>query len=147
MDSLNDCANLFEINFENNEIERIHENTFDSNKGLNYLNLGFNKIRVLPNSLLSKLKRLEKFIANSNRIEVLSRDIFTNNSNLIFVNLNNNRIKTIEFDFKTSNIRKLLGLGNVCDNFFINKKVDKIQLDKQVKQSCPEIKLTTVADD
>jgi Leucine rich repeat len=80
---------------------------------------------------------LEWFIANNNLIEYLSPTLFENLRSLLFVNLNYNKIKVIEVDFAKLPAKvKVLGMGNTCMDFFINKEVNGAKLNQLVKQKC-----------
>ena len=128
--------NLHEINLQDNLIKSLPEDTFNLNKELRSLNLGSNQIEKLPTRLLWNLAKLEGFVAERNKIEFLSTDLFRNNTNLQFINLNNNKIKEIGIDFTNMSNIKILGMGNVCANFYLTKKFNGTELNKLVKDKC-----------
>lgn len=132
----NGSFKLEEINFQDNFIESIPENLFWNLTMLTSLNLGGNKIKVLPEMLLTRAKRLQTFIINRNNIEYLPPLLFANNP-LKFINLNNNKIKVVQVDFTTLKvIKKVLGIGNICADFFLNKEVDAKQLNELMAANC-----------
>lgn len=135
--------NITEINFQDNLIENFPDNPFLNNTELKKLNFGGNRIKDLPENLLVYSVDLLVFIADRNLIEFLPKLIFSKNIYLEFVNLNNNRIKRIAVDFtKMPNIERVLGLNNVCANFYLNRKMNAIQLNKLVRANCTKVKNT-----
>lgn len=139
---------LEEINFQDNEISSFPDNSFADLTNLTSLNLGGNRLTSLPEKMLWNNKKLLDFLAHRNEIEALPANLFANNTKLIYVNLNNNRIKFISIDFTTlKSIQKILGLQNVCADFFLTKRFNAVQLNELVRANCsaPTVTTTTVS--
>lgn len=131
---------LEQINFQDNNIENLDENCFGMTTLTNLvtINLAFNQIKALPEALLSNVKNLQTFIVNNNQIENLPMNLFVSSQKLSFVNLNNNKIVSIAVDFtKARGLKKVLGINNVCADFFLSKAVDAKQLNILVRKKCP----------
>ena len=132
-----DMSNLHEISFQDNAIESLEETSFWSVPNITSLNLGSNRIKLLEKNLLKMATKLKTFIINRNLIEYLPPLLFVNNMELVFINLNNNKIKVVEVDFTIlTSIVKILGIGNDCADFFLNKNVDAVQLNELMKTNC-----------
>lgn len=140
LDTVNfeDMPYMKDLNFEDNIIEQLDENTFFKLDGLASLNLARNFIKVLPEKLLSSSKQLQSFIANNNQIEFLPASLFAANPKMSFVNFNCNKIKVIAIDFTKTKLKKVLGLNNICADFFLNKVVDAKKLNALVKANCSQ---------
>lgn len=129
-----------EINFQDNLIQYLYEDTFSQTPNVRKLNLGSNKIQNLPEKMFSKLEHLETFIADRNEIEFLHAALFEMNPSIIFINLNNNKIKEIGIDFtKMKSLQKVLGMQNACGDFYLTKKFDAKMLNKLVHEKCRAI--------
>lgn len=69
---------------------------------------------------------------------------FVSQQKLSFINLNNNRIKVIAVDFKPlKSVRIVLGFGNICADFYLNKKFNAENLDALIKANCSQVAATS----
>lgn len=135
--NFNEMMNLYEISFQDNLIEKLPESVFANVPTVKSLNLGGNKVKELPVFLLEKQSALEIFIANRNLIEILPKELFKFNKSLKFINLSNNRIVYIELDFSLlKGLVQVLGIGNTCADFYLNKSFDQAKLTALVKSKC-----------
>lgn len=139
INNFREMPRLTEISLQDNLIETIEINAFYLVPKLTKLSLAGNRIKVLHEFGLEANKALQHFVANRNQIEYLQAGLFANTSALVYINVNNNKIKAIAVDFtKLKKLQKVLGLDNVCANFFLNKVVDAKQLNELVKANCSE---------
>lgn len=132
-----DMPKLRELNLRDNEIAFLVEPLLAFVGNITSLDIGFNFIVEFPEKFLYYTPKLQTFIANHNLIEVLQPTLFAGSPVLSFVNLNNNKIKAIGVDFVAMrSLKKLLGLGNVCADFFLTKNFTAAQLNDLVRKNC-----------
>lgn len=132
IDNFKDIVALTEVDLQNNNISDLGQSTFALNIKIKKLNLSWNRIVFLPRDYLNTLTDLEWFLINNNEIETFP-SLFQNNKKLKYVNLSNNRIKSMQVDFSSlpPTIR-LLGMNNVCMDFFITKRVSGSQMQQKI---------------
>lgn len=157
---LEGLGHLYEIEFKNNDIVTIAENSFDKLFLLDRLTLSFNKIRRLAEKLFENLENLSELSLQGNRIEELDekifarnyklqllylnrnkltylpRDIFKNNRVLETIDLSKNNLKIIKTEFKAFTTVPHINLkGNVC----IDKDFEETSLsliNESIKERC-----------
>jgi Leucine-rich repeat (LRR) protein len=113
------------INIQDNAIEVLPEVLFGpKHDALTSLNIGSNRIKVLPGNFLAPLKNLKTFIANRNRIEHLPKNLFDKNLQIEFINFSNNFIKSVETNFALLNSLKTIFFyqNNCSDSAWSSKQ-------------------------
>ena len=123
--------NLKIITLNNNNIERIPEDSFIDVTKLEFLSISFNQIKSLPSNIFHTLSALKGIYLNNNHLEEISHLVFKFNVNVDEVWLQENKLKFISKNF-TSNLTKLVQIylaGNECiDQNYTAFTPSKIQL-------------------
>lgn len=83
------------IVLDDNEIEKIEEDSFDDLKELDYLYLDNNKIADLPSKLFDKLENLDTLYVNGNQLSKLDASLFKNNKKIALLHFNENKLTTL----------------------------------------------------
>ncbi len=137
-----DLPNLEIFRLANNELQEIHENTFDKNERLVEVHITSNKLETLPREIFSRnnnllivslrgnsLKTIDEHIfeANTvimqvdlsgNRFEILSRNLFKLHFSLTTLLLDNNMLTTLDadmFEFNTKLTNLTLSSNRLTD--------------------------------
>ena len=122
--------NLKIITLNNNNIERIPEDTFIDITKLEFLSLSFNQIKSLPSNIFHTLSALKGLYLNNNHLEEISHLVFKFNRNVDEIWLHENKLKFISKNF-TSNLTKLIQIylsGNECiDQNYTSLTPNKVQ--------------------
>ncbi|KAL7013184.1 hypothetical protein ACKWTF_015240 [Chironomus riparius] len=113
-DSLSNCKNLDQLISIGNKIREIPENLLTQNLNLTYLWISNNQLTSLPENLFLNQKELEELYLYYNQINVLPSIIFRPLAKLQVLYLNNNKLQSINPEwFVTLLNLKWLGLqGN-----------------------------------
>ena len=112
--SLASFTNLQFLYIDHNEITNIHSNAFNDLTLVIHLDLSWNKIQQLNESVLSPLANLKTLKLDHNRIYTLSTEQFKLNPSLVHLDFSSNRIRSLPSSvFKyTKNVHYL----NLFDN-------------------------------
>ena len=93
--SLSSFNNLQFLYFDHNEITNIHTNAFTDLTLVIHLDLSWNKIQQLNESVLSPLANLKTLKLDHNRIYTLSAKQFKLNPSLVHLDFSSNRIRNL----------------------------------------------------
>jgi len=108
-----DCALLQRLVLENNEINEIHQETFDGLNKLKGISLSNNKLCTIPVGAFKGCKALDVLWLNNNQINEIAEGTFKGCKALEWLMLNNNQINEIaEGTFKGLNQLTLIYLEN-----------------------------------
>lgn len=110
--NLSDCAQLYSfmtrIDFQNNQIEKIHDDFFECLFALEVLNLSKNKIKELPAGM-GKLKDLTEVDVSYNQLTSLPADMADLKDSLIILDISHNPLNGIsEAIFKCEKLQDLV---------------------------------------
>jgi Leucine-rich repeat (LRR) protein len=107
-----------------NIISRVGDYTFYDMTQLKVLSVSYNKLEILPTSMLNGAKQLEELYLQFNNIQVIPKGYFKTNFELKIIWLNNNKLTAIDSaDFLNMKNLKVFDLN---ENQCISKKYEKI---------------------
>ena len=127
----NNLKNLTKIDFSNNFIETIAENTFNNLINLTKIDLSNNHLKLIENKLFNGLANLKDINLSFNQLENIGKQ-FQNLNNLDRIDLSNNQIRIID----ESAFKGLVTLNEI--NLYYNDELDKnkkliLNLEQSVK--------------
>lgn len=95
-------------------LERISNDTFERQASLEILDLSVNKIKFLPDALLSNVKNLKVLDLHGNELKFLSSNFLNNQRKLVSINLSDNQLITVDSQlFKNKlNLKKIEAANN-----------------------------------
>lgn len=132
------------IDLRGNEINKIESDLFEDNQQLESLNLSWNQLSSLPESVFHNLVNLRKLSLKGNLLEVLDADLLIFNTKLEHLDVSQNKLTKISpsiFDGLT-NLKSVSFRGNLCiDSAFPQKSLEEIKL--EITTRCGEKNLIT----
>lgn len=122
--SLKNCKNLERLQLGWNKIKKLPENAFASQSKMNYLWLNDNQLTKLHEKSFANLTNLNQLNLDCNELEVLPNGIFAAMQNLQFLFLNNNKLTALHKAWFGDEVKMLKFL------FFANNKI--ISIDEEI---------------
>lgn len=108
-------VHLVDIDFRQNDIQEIYENSFSTYKRVRTINLSKNRIENIHENSLSHLKGVVQIYLDDNRLSSLSETTFSELSQLEVIELSGNRLRSLpEAIFQSLSSLKQLRMN---DNF------------------------------